>query len=132
MSPLPRVRAQGDTDIDADVEGAIRRLGITQCADTRVGGEKEGTAVAGCSGGERRRLAIGEETVGRAGGTALAALLADEPTTGLDSFQADKARRDGGSGDGPRWQRKSISIALQAPFFAGIATHARGPSRLHF
>ena len=67
----------------------VRRLGLGECADTLVGGESSGHVVPGVSGGERRRLAIGAETVG--GGTAgIRALFADEPTTGLDSFHADK------------------------------------------
>ena len=97
---------------DADVDAVLRRLGLTACADTLVGGDTGGVAVRGVSGGERRRLAIACETLGlRLSGKSYGTgdkgdegertnahersvwggvVLADEPTTGLDAHQADK------------------------------------------
>ena len=49
---------------DADVDAVLRRLGLTACADTLVGGDTGGVAVRGVGGGERRRLAIACETLG--------------------------------------------------------------------
>eukprot|EP00741_Cyanophora_paradoxa_P004227 tig00000789_g4105.t1 len=66
---------------EAYVEELLNKLGLTKSADTIVGDEK----VRGISGGERKRLNIGCELVS---GPSL--VLADEPTTGLDSFQAER------------------------------------------
>lgn len=54
-----------------------------QTRDTCVGDEK----VRGVSGGEKKRLAIGCELI-----SSPSLLFLDEPTTGLDSFQAEKVR----------------------------------------
>ncbi len=63
------------------VEGLIKQLGLTKSADTIVGDKKK----RGLSGGEKKRLSIGAELIA---GPML--LFTDEPTTGLDSFQAEK------------------------------------------
>eukprot|EP00951_Prasinocladus_malaysianus_P012123 scaffold90212_cov48-Prasinocladus_malaysianus.AAC.1 len=63
------------------VEGLITRLSLTSCADTVVGDKK----TRGLSGGEKKRLALACELIGSP-----ALIFADEPTTGLDSFQAEK------------------------------------------
>eukprot|EP00172_Hildenbrandia_rubra_P000352 Plantae.Rhodophyta-Hildenbrandia_rubra.ctg1164.p1 GENE.Plantae.Rhodophyta-Hildenbrandia_rubra.ctg1164~~Plantae.Rhodophyta-Hildenbrandia_rubra.ctg1164.p1 ORF type:complete len:705 (+),score=135.10 Plantae.Rhodophyta-Hildenbrandia_rubra.ctg1164:300-2414(+) len=61
------------------VEGLLKELGLTRCKDTVVGGVK----TRGVSGGEMKRLSLGVELV-----SAPRLIFADEPTTGLDSFQA--------------------------------------------
>jgi len=66
------------------VEGLLGKLGLRQCADSRVGDKKR----RGISGGEKKRLALGCELLGSP-----ALVFADEPTTGLDSYQAEKVVR---------------------------------------
>lgn len=61
------------------VEDAITRLGLDGCRGTKVGG----TFFRGCSGGQKRRIAIGAELV-----AGPEVLLCDEPTSGLDSASA--------------------------------------------
>ncbi|EGD81253.1 ATP-binding cassette transporter G2 [Salpingoeca rosetta] len=63
----------------AQVDGVIAELGLTKCADTYVGNE----LIRGVSGGEKKRLNVGTELV-----TNPSLLFLDEPTTGLDSFNA--------------------------------------------
>ncbi|KAK4530400.1 hypothetical protein CCYA_CCYA04G1257 [Cyanidiococcus yangmingshanensis] len=63
------------------VEELMRELGLSRCADTRVGDLRN----PGLSGGERKRLAIGCELFGSP-----SLIFADEPTTGLDANQALK------------------------------------------
>ena len=57
----------------------IHSLGLTKCAQTRVG---EGTG-AGCSGGEKRRTSLGVQILANP-----SCLFCDEPTTGLDAANA--------------------------------------------
>lgn len=61
------------------VQRVIQELGLNKVKNTMVGN----TLVRGISGGERKRLNIGTELV-----TDPALLFLDEPTTGLDSFNA--------------------------------------------
>lgn len=63
----------------ARVEKIIQELGLSKCSNTYIGNE----LVRGVSGGERRRVAIGVELV-----TDPSLIFLDEPTTGLDSFNA--------------------------------------------
>lgn len=63
----------------ARVDKIIQELGLSKCQDTYIGSE----LVRGVSGGERRRAAIGVELV-----TDPSLIFLDEPTTGLDSFNA--------------------------------------------
>ncbi|CAK9040966.1 unnamed protein product [Durusdinium trenchii] len=69
-------------------EKLLKRLRLLDVSDRRVGERYIGSSGQGLSGGEQRRLALacalaGEDEIGR-----IKALLADEPTTGLDTFQA--------------------------------------------
>lgn len=57
----------------------LRELGLTECADTVVGGP----LLKGISGGERKRTSVGVELVVRP-----TMVFLDEPTSGLDSFSA--------------------------------------------
>lgn len=61
------------------VDAVIAELGLGKARDTIIGNEK----VRGISGGERKRASIGVQLI-----TDPSVLFLDEPTTGLDSFQA--------------------------------------------
>lgn len=61
------------------VEELIVDLGLTSCANTKIGN----TFIKGISGGERKRTSIGVELVTNPG-----IIFLDEPTTGLDSTTA--------------------------------------------
>lgn len=61
------------------VNALIKRLKLTKCQNTRIGGP----LVKGVSGGERKRTSIGVELI-----TDPNLIFLDEPTTGLDSWTA--------------------------------------------
>jgi ABC-type multidrug transport system ATPase subunit len=61
------------------VEDLILELGLTSCADVKVGN----AFIKGISGGERKRTSIGVELI-----TNPSIIFLDEPTTGLDSTTA--------------------------------------------
>jgi ABC-type multidrug transport system ATPase subunit len=65
----------------ARVERLLAALGLSRVAGSRVGGQR----ARGLSGGERKRLAIACELI-----ASPSLLFLDEPTTGLDAFQAGK------------------------------------------
>ncbi|GAB4820462.1 hypothetical protein N2152v2_007508 [Parachlorella kessleri] len=71
------------TDVEKEdyVDGIIKRLGLSKAAETVVGDAK----TRGLSGGEKKRLSIACELIAKP-----MLVFADEPTTGLDSFQAEK------------------------------------------
>ena len=61
------------------VEAVLAELRLGEVADDRVGDRTKGS---GISGGQRRRLSFAKELLGTP-----RVLVADEPTTGLDSHQ---------------------------------------------
>ncbi|KAL3996741.1 macrophage-stimulating 1 receptor [Sarotherodon galilaeus] len=67
-------------DKHQQVNTIIDDLGLTDCADTKIGTE----FLRGVSGGERKRCSIGMELI-----TSPSLLFLDEPTTGLDSNTAN-------------------------------------------
>ena len=64
------------------VQKVLLELGLRDCANTRIGGDGRHPCI---SGGERRRVSIGIQML-----TDPSILFLDEPTTGLDSFTANK------------------------------------------
>ncbi|KAL3501851.1 hypothetical protein ACH5RR_036300 [Cinchona calisaya] len=66
---------------DEYVNNLIFKLGLVSCANSRVGDAK----VRGISGGEKKRLSLACELI-----ASPSIIFADEPTTGLDAFQAEK------------------------------------------
>uniref|UniRef100_UPI0037E8C6E3 broad substrate specificity ATP-binding cassette transporter ABCG2b n=1 Tax=Semicossyphus pulcher TaxID=241346 RepID=UPI0037E8C6E3 len=68
------------SDKNSRVDAIIQDLGLTDCADTKIGTE----FLRGVSGGERKRCSIGMELI-----TSPSLLFLDEPTTGLDSNTAN-------------------------------------------
>lgn len=75
----------------AYVTKLLSLLGLAKVQDSIVGDAK----TRGLSGGEKKRLAIGCELIGSP-----ALLFLDEPTTGLDAFQAEKVRCRDAKGQG--------------------------------
>lgn len=66
-------------DRRAKVESVIVDLGLSDCANTKIGNNVQ----RGCSGGEKRRTSIGIQLLADQ-----PVLFLDEPTTGLDSTSA--------------------------------------------
>ncbi|EPS57384.1 hypothetical protein M569_17434, partial [Genlisea aurea] len=66
---------------DEYVNDLLFKLGLVSCAESRVGDAK----IRGISGGERKRLSLACELI-----ASPSLVFADEPTTGLDAFQAEK------------------------------------------
>ncbi|XP_015081823.1 ABC transporter G family member 9-like [Solanum pennellii] len=65
----------------AHAEAVISQLGLTKCKDSIIGGP----LLRGISGGERKRVSIGQEMLINP-----SLLFLDEPTSGLDSTTAQK------------------------------------------
>lgn len=63
------------------VNSLLFKLGLVSCADSVVGDAK----VRGISGGEKKRLSLACELI-----ASPSVIFADEPTTGLDAFQAEQ------------------------------------------
>eukprot|EP00435_Cladocopium_sp_Y103_P010425 s1940_g2.t1 len=72
----------------AVAEKLLTRLRLGEVSERRVGERYIGSSGHGLSGGEQRRLALACALAGEDDTAQLKALLADEPTTGLDTFQA--------------------------------------------
>ncbi|CAL8285980.1 unnamed protein product [Arctogadus glacialis] len=67
-------------DKQSRVENILEELGLTECANTKIGTD----FIRGVSGGERKRCSIGMELI-----TSPSLLFLDEPTTGLDAYTAN-------------------------------------------
>ncbi|KAJ6356785.1 hypothetical protein OIU78_004812 [Salix suchowensis] len=76
---LPEIASVEDRD--EYVNNLLFKLGLVSCADTNVGDAK----VRGISGGEKKRLSLACELI-----ASPSVIFSDEPTTGLDAFQAEK------------------------------------------
>ncbi|KAA0034612.1 hypothetical protein IC582_022849 [Cucumis melo] len=63
------------------VNNLLLKLGLVNCAESCVGDAR----VRGISGGEKKRLSLACELI-----ASPSVIFADEPTTGLDAFQAEK------------------------------------------
>jgi len=76
------LRRRGEVDVaerTALVDEILEGLGLTECADTYIGG----ATFTGISGGQRKRVSVAVELV-----THPKMLFLDEPTSGLDSASA--------------------------------------------
>ncbi|KAK9705112.1 hypothetical protein RND81_07G034500 [Saponaria officinalis] len=76
---LPHISSAKERD--DYVSNLLSRLGLVSCADSIVGDAK----VRCISGGEKKRLSLACELI-----ASPSVIFADEPTTGLDAFQAEK------------------------------------------
>ncbi|XP_004238860.1 ABC transporter G family member 7 isoform X2 [Solanum lycopersicum] len=66
---------------DEYVNNLLFKTGLVSCADSQIGDAK----VRGISGGEKKRLSLACELI-----ASPSVVFADEPTTGLDAFQAER------------------------------------------
>ncbi|KAJ8532388.1 hypothetical protein K7X08_012311 [Anisodus acutangulus] len=76
---LPKTLSHKEKVVHA--EAVISQLGLTKCKDSIIGGP----LLRGVSGGERKRVSIGQEMLINP-----SLLFLDEPTSGLDSTTAQK------------------------------------------
>ena len=82
MAQLKIDRRVSKKEKNALIHDLLERTGLLKCAHTKIGDVGEGKTL---SGGEKKRLAFAAELL-----TKPAILFCDEPTTGLDSFSAQK------------------------------------------
>uniref|UniRef100_A0A2P2M5U0 ABC transporter G family member 7 isoform X1 n=1 Tax=Rhizophora mucronata TaxID=61149 RepID=A0A2P2M5U0_RHIMU len=75
---LPEISSVEDRE--EYVNNLLFKLGLVSCADSNVGNAK----VRGISGGEKKRLSLACELI-----ASPSVIFSDEPTTGLDAFQAE-------------------------------------------
>ncbi|KAJ9140845.1 hypothetical protein P3X46_031442 [Hevea brasiliensis] len=76
---LPEISSAEERD--EFVNNLLFKLGLVSCADSIVGDAK----VRGISGGEKKRLSVACELI-----ASPSVIFTDEPTTGLDAFQAER------------------------------------------
>lgn len=72
-------RSTTENELDILTNRILAALGLTDCADTYIGGP----LLKGISGGERKRTSVGVELVVKP-----TEIFLDEPTSGLDSYSA--------------------------------------------
>jgi ABC-type multidrug transport system ATPase subunit len=77
-------RSTTEADIDKLTNRILSALGLTECADTYIGGP----LIKGISGGERKRTSVGVELVVKP-----TEIFLDEPTSGLDSYSATQVMK---------------------------------------
>lgn len=82
MAYMKLDRRIGKHEVKFIIRDVLERTGLMKCANTKIGEEGEGKVM---SGGEKKRLAFATELL-----TQPAILFCDEPTTGLDSYNAQK------------------------------------------
>ena len=85
IAALLRISNMTKANLKARVDEVLSDLGLSHKSDALVGGGD----IRGLSGGERRRVSIGQEIVSSEN----AVLCLDEPTTGLDSTTAESVMR---------------------------------------
>lgn len=86
MEFTARMRLSRDTSQEERmkrIDESLKQLGLAHVKDTNVGGSSYNGAIRGLSGGERKRLSIAKELIHDP-----CVIFLDEPTTGLDSYQA--------------------------------------------
>uniref|UniRef100_A0A2S2Q8W2 Protein scarlet n=1 Tax=Sipha flava TaxID=143950 RepID=A0A2S2Q8W2_9HEMI len=84
MAKLKMDRRTTENNLKARVSAIIEELGLNQCANTRIGAVGENGKIT-LSGGERKIVSFATELL-----TDPSFLFCDEPTTGLDSYSAQK------------------------------------------
>lgn len=82
MARLKLDRRSTKCERERIINELLEQTGLKRCANTRIGEQGEGKML---SGGEKKRLAFATELLTRP-----TILFCDEPTTGLDSYSAQK------------------------------------------
>ncbi|XP_023541127.1 ABC transporter G family member 7 [Cucurbita pepo subsp. pepo] len=78
---LQLTKISSEEEKEEYVNSLLLKLGLVNCAESFVGD----TRIRGISGGEKKRLSLGCELI-----ASPSIIFVDEPTTGLDAFQAEK------------------------------------------